>query len=409
MRRPDVSALDYSHPLAHGLVFAGLGRASEAHQASTTLPDLSLAKRAATQSNESLRPSWLFDAELGRYAFDVGENTSKVFVGKSPVLTITGVITLCAWQKLVNGRYTQSIFRRNGYYVELSPYGVASRIYSGVADTSVFRPGGQSVANGVWAHIAMTYDGETQAVYMDGMLIGSRANIGALPDPSYPFWYGGSQGFTTFCSGVTADPLVYGRALSPAEIAILADRTDPMIGGLIVEDRPVLYFDLGSVAPSVEGPATVTASASLGMGGVKQALASLNIVGSISPEASGIKSTSSHATITAAATIAASGIKPIAGLDKDGSAVITASSTVGVGGVKGGVGAAVLGADTELVADWAKGAIGQALFAAMGEFYAVRGPDGLLIAADEIGRSIKLQGRNYTATLAARNYTARLS
>ena len=31
----------------------------------------------------------------------------------------------------------------------------------------------------------------------------------------------------------------------PAEIAILADRTDPMLGGLIVEERPVLYFDMG--------------------------------------------------------------------------------------------------------------------------------------------------------------------
>ena len=39
--------------------------------------------------------------------------------------------------------------------------------------------------------------------------------------------------------------LLYNRALSPAEIAILADRTDPMLGGLIVEERPVLYFDMG--------------------------------------------------------------------------------------------------------------------------------------------------------------------
>jgi hypothetical protein len=155
-------------------------------------------------------------------------------------------------------------------------------------------------------------------------------------------------------------------------------------------------------------PATVTASASVGMGGVKQAVAPLNIVGSISVEASGIKSTSGPATFTAAAEYGASGIKTIAGLDKEGPAVITASATVGMGGVKGGVGAAVLGADYAPTAGWMKGVAGQAWFAAMGEFYASRGPDEVPITADEIGRAVSLQARNYSAVLAKRNYTARL-
>jgi len=193
--------------------------------------------------------------------------------------------------------------------------------------------------------------------------------------------------------------------------------------------RP-LYFDLGSVEPGtdVEGPAvitaastiaasgskqtaspaTVTASASVGMGGVKGAVAPLNIVGSISAEASGIKSTSGPATITATATYGASGIKTIAGLDKEGPAIITAAATVGMGGVKGGVGAAVLSADYAPTAGGTKGATGQAWFAATGEFYAVRGPDEVPITADEIGRAVSLQARNYSAVLAKRNYTARL-
>jgi hypothetical protein len=180
-----------------------------------------------------------------------------------------------------------------------------------------------------------------------------------------------------------------------------------MLGGLIVEERPVLYFDMGG-STEVEGPATVTASASVGMGGVKGAIAPLNIVGSISVEASGSKSTSSPATITATAEYGASGIKAIAGLDKEGHAVITASATLGMGGVKGGVGAAVLGADSVVEAGGVKGAAGQAWFAAMGEFYASKGADDVPIDADEIGRAVSLQARNYSAVLAKRNYTARL-
>ncbi len=65
--------------------------------------------------------------------------------------------------------------------------------------------------------------------------------------------------------GRIADPIIHNRALSSAEIALLADRTDPMLGGLIVEERPVLYFDMGgSTADDLTAQDLVVGSPVLG-------------------------------------------------------------------------------------------------------------------------------------------------
>jgi len=272
---------------------------------------------------------------------------------------------------------------------------------------------------------AMSWDGTTFSGYSDGKLDGTTTPVTPLELQSGAMSLMGNN-YNSGSIGSVGAYLHVKQILTQPQIQRLYYEPFAL---LMPVARP-LYFDLGSVEPGTEvegpavitaastisasgskqatSPATVTASASVGMGGVKGAVAPLNIVGSISVEASGIKSTSSPATITAAAEYGASGIKTIIGLDKEGPAVITASATVGMGGVKGGVGAAVLGGDSAVEAGGVKGATGQAWFAAMGEFYAVRGPDEVEITADEIGRAVSLQARNYSAVLAKRNYTARL-
>ena len=71
--------------------------------------------------------------------------------------------------------------------------------------------------------------------------------------------------------GLTADFCIHNRALSPAEIALLADRTDPMLGGLIVEERPVLWFDMGgSTTDELIATDLVTSSPVLGTPALSQ-------------------------------------------------------------------------------------------------------------------------------------------
>jgi len=419
MRRPDVFTLDYSHPLAQGLLRAYF-------PVGGGVVDIS----SGAYVNWVVNPAMRFDR----------------FVAQgSPVAKVQGItkldyISVSADVASYYNPVTQSIL------VADKTFGTAARVFQARLESggragfiafnagSLVTPVGTTVFNiGQRYSYCGTYDGTAAKVFVDGVQEASAALSGPLRQviasaPVILCGYENSQDtYTARFDGEIHHVLLHNRALSPAEIALLADRTDPLLGGLIVEDRPVLYFDMGG-STEVEGPAvitaastisasgskqaispaTVTASASVGMGGIKGAVAPLNIVGSISVEASGIKSTSGPATFTAAAEYGASGIKTIIGLDKEGPAVITASATVGMGGVKGGVGAAVLGGDSAVETGGVKGVTGQAWFAAMGEFYASRGPDEVPITADEIGRAASLQARNYSAVLAKRNYTARL-
>lgn len=430
MRRPDVFTLDYSHPLAQGLVLAGFAG---------LLPGFIDSSALANHSASGVVQKRV-DSEHSRSSFVVpGASAASVQLAQANnAYRLTNSVPLaCAfWARFpYNSTNVIDGVVKHGTYNSLEGNGAGwwfgydrettTYYRRRVRFSSYFRSFWQAgyFTENTLHHYYLESSASGWKVYTDGYLNNSGTNgVHQNTEISYA-----PVLFNCVISSEISDILLFRRALSPAEIALLADRTDPMLGGLIVEERPVLYFDMGG-STEVEGPAvitaastivasgsrqatspaTVTASASVGIGGVKGAVAPLNIVGSISAEASGIKSTSGPATITAAAEYGASGIKTIIGLDKEGPAVITASATVGMGGVKGGIGAAVLGADSAVDAGWAKGAIGQSWFAAAGEFYAVRGPDDVPIAADEIGRAVSLQARNYSAVLAKRNYTARL-
>jgi len=63
------------------------------------------------------------------------------------------------------------------------------------------------------------------------------------------------------CDAHIFDAVIYNRALSPSEIALLTDRTDPMLGGLVVEERPVLYFDMGGSTTDELTASNLTVSA----------------------------------------------------------------------------------------------------------------------------------------------------
>jgi len=74
-----------------------------------------------------------------------------------------------------------------------------------------------SVAAGVWSHVAITYDGATLRLYINGMDAGSRPASGTLIPSSPPqaALIGGSSGF----AGLLDEVKFYRRSLSPAEIS----------------------------------------------------------------------------------------------------------------------------------------------------------------------------------------------
>jgi hypothetical protein len=79
-----------------------------------------------------------------------------------------------------------------------------------------------------WGHVAATYDGTTIRLYIAGAEIGNMAkNGGAIGPGTTPVVIGGSQldgtgVFTETMDGYIDDLRLYNRALSPAEVKMLA-------------------------------------------------------------------------------------------------------------------------------------------------------------------------------------------
>ena len=75
-----------------------------------------------------------------------------------------------------------------------------------------------SAGNGVWHHVAGTYDGDKMRLYIDGILMGERdADIALNYDYTKTIWIGYAWGANWF-SGVIDEVRIYSRALSAEEI-----------------------------------------------------------------------------------------------------------------------------------------------------------------------------------------------
>ena len=83
------------------------------------------------------------------------------------------------------------------------------------------------VTQGVWHQVAVTHDGISQKVYLDGVFVGGMSFVGALGDSTNTRFIG--VGFGTSqrdFNGSIDHSLLYNRALSPSEVAeIYADFT----------------------------------------------------------------------------------------------------------------------------------------------------------------------------------------
>jgi hypothetical protein len=87
-----------------------------------------------------------------------------------------------------------------------------------------------------WNHVVGVYDGMIQAIYLNGSLVNSVSNQGAINFPSNPFRIGHEDrpevaGF----AGKIDDVYIYNRALSPAEVSTLytASVPEPTTGLLL--------------------------------------------------------------------------------------------------------------------------------------------------------------------------------
>jgi len=156
-----------------------------------------------------------------------------VTVADASSLDLTTGMTLEAWVRpsLVSDWRTVMLKEQPGQLV-----------YALYASTDNGRPSGHVFTTGdvglrgpavlpatTWSHLAMTWDGLTLRLYVNGTQVSSSALAGAAATSASPLRIGGNSVWGEWFSGLIDDVRVYNRALTAAQI--VTDRDTPVGGG----------------------------------------------------------------------------------------------------------------------------------------------------------------------------------
>jgi hypothetical protein len=100
----------------------------------------------------------------------------------------------------------------------------ATGVFTGGAEQRLF--GTATLPLNVWTHLAATYDGAQQRLYVNGVPVATRAQTGSIAVSGSPLRFGGNAVRSEFFKGRIDEVRVYNRALLQSEIQ--ADMTRPV-------------------------------------------------------------------------------------------------------------------------------------------------------------------------------------
>jgi Concanavalin A-like lectin/glucanases superfamily/Regulator of chromosome condensation (RCC1) repeat/EGF-like domain/Human growth factor-like EGF len=207
-------------------------------------------------------------APNGPFCPTTGVCSSLAFTGSSfataanPTSLHTTSVTLASWFKFpVGGQGVIAQKKGSGYggwltySLHVNGSGLNARFQIGAGTTFLDLHDAGFAADGKWHHAAATYEAATgQAVlFLDGLPVatGTQGTGLVAPDPAQPFVIGADVydgGSANYATGDIADVLIYGTALSGAQVAGLFQGT--------YAPGPLAWF------PASEGTSTSSADAS---------------------------------------------------------------------------------------------------------------------------------------------------
>jgi len=250
--RPLEFRINYEAPLAEGLVFAGLG--GRGCVGSMVFPDSSLYANHGTLTNMDAATDWVWIPEIGEFGleFSGGQRVTTTFY--SSLLDFTASAFF-----LATGRDStpyDRIYCKNyatGFW--MGRVGAANRWGGGcfnVHDKYV------TLTDGIWHHLALVRSGIHHWNVGDGGRVVSAimTNSGAPLNSDRPL-YIGQENYSlnrAYFRGQLARLLLHSRALTPSEIAALADpsNVDLRVGGvpLILPPRRRFFASVEIPAPT---------------------------------------------------------------------------------------------------------------------------------------------------------------
>jgi PKD repeat protein len=167
--------------------------------------------------------TWIATGRFGK-ALSFNGASSWVTVADSPSLDPTNGMTLEAWvyPTASTPGWATAIMKEQAGGESYSLYANSD---SDQPTTGVFTGGairalnaGTAVPPNAWTHLAATYDGATQRLYINGVQVASRAQTGAIATSSSPLRIGGNSVWGEFFKGYIDEVRIYSRALGTAEI-----------------------------------------------------------------------------------------------------------------------------------------------------------------------------------------------
>jgi hypothetical protein len=157
----------------------------------------------------------------GALSFDGRDDV--VTVPATPALNLGAGMTVEAWVRPAgrDARWRTVIIKGDRDATSFALFASDPRrrpVGAVAASTRVTPSGASALKPGQWSHLALTYDGASLRLYVNGALMATRARTGALPTNSAPLRIGGDGTTKRSFSGQIDDVRVYGRALDAAAI-----------------------------------------------------------------------------------------------------------------------------------------------------------------------------------------------
>ena len=181
------------------------------------------ADQSGTGNNGTLsNATWSATGKFGKALSFNGTNAS-VTVPDSNSLDLTTGMTLEGWVRptVSNDWQTLIVKERPGELV----YGLYSSTDANRPQSQVTVGGSARLLNGTatipagaWTHVAATYDGTTQRLYVNGTQVSTLATTGTIMTSTSPLKIGGNTIWSEWFNGLIDEVRVYGRALSASEI-----------------------------------------------------------------------------------------------------------------------------------------------------------------------------------------------
>jgi uncharacterized repeat protein (TIGR01451 family) len=168
----------------------------------------------------------------GKYgaALSFNGSNARVTVPDAASLRLAGAMTLEAWvnPSAIANRWQDVVYKGNDNYYLMATSTNSSRPVGGgiVSGTTTEAIAPTTLAVNTWSHLAVTFDGSTIRLYVNGTQVSSATRTGTLASSNNPLQIGGDGIFGQYFSGRIDEVRVYNVARTPSQIQ--ADMNTPV-------------------------------------------------------------------------------------------------------------------------------------------------------------------------------------